>query len=231
MVSFGSQLLQNCFHLICSCDCVVRMLDAGEYQKWIGRTLCVCVLLMLEIMSTFFSLSFTFLAIDVITLAFDVVLVHCTILSSVWIWCSCLWHVLYQLQLTITWIVIESTRATRRAFGFRANHIYTNGDRNLRWRHIFMDIHSMRHLKLWFHSSMLSFAWMRFTIDEDIWLYYVYVRLYFLTWNIFPTQEMSAKNLTMHFSWTLNGFHDFETKLRKKKMRKKMNRVEKHIIL
>lgn len=49
----GSQQLQHCFHLIWMCDCI-RVFDAGEYQKWIGRTLCVCILLMLEIMSSFF---------------------------------------------------------------------------------------------------------------------------------------------------------------------------------
>lgn len=97
--------------------------------------------------------------------------------------------------------------------------IYKNGDGTLWRRHIFMAIHSIGTMKLWFHSSMLIVTWMRFTIDGTDCI--ICAILFSHLKNLSSTRNL-CKFSTMHFSWTLNGFNDFsKPRCKKKKSRKK----------
>lgn len=73
----------------------------------------------------------------------------------------------------------------------------------------------------------------------EIWFYcYVWrgavviVSGYFLTWKTFQHMKCLFNLLTMHFSWALNGFHDFEAtaKLHREERKRRKN-IEKHITL
>lgn len=174
-------------------------------------------------MSTFFLFSFAAFAIDVITLAFNVV--HCTILS----------FRLDLVLLSLARIVSPSTH-----YHLNCHRIETCDTACIRiscepstststWMGMVL---YCQDIFLWPSIECKTFEIMISFIDAECYVNAIHTIeeiLYMCCWIFSPGHFyfifFSSKNVckfsTMHFSWTLNGFHDFETTVKKKIERKK----------